>query len=158
MGDLIPRTELAESLLKKNLAKKILFFRPVDSAMNFAGLTENEGDLTLKFLLKRGVKRESIEYITSTHNSSTREESQELVNWAKRQSPHPKNLAICTGWYHTSRAGWILDKEFSGQGISVRMHPAIGKESRPGAWWRTEQGFLEVFTEYLKWAYYLARY
>jgi uncharacterized SAM-binding protein YcdF (DUF218 family) len=158
MGELIPRSDLAESLLKQGIVKKILFFRPIDSALNRAGLTENDGDLTLKYLLSKGVKKTDIEYVSATHNSSTKEEAQALLKWLQQQPAPLKNLAVCTSWYHTSRTAWILEKELTGQSVAIHMHPAFAKESKPNIWWRYEDSFLMVFNEYLKWTYYLIRY
>ena len=158
MGDLVPRTDLALSLLKSGTVKKIVFFRPVDSALNIAKLTENEGDLTIRYLLEHGGSASDLEYITSTHNSSTKQEAMALLHWVQGRSLRPSQIGIVTSWYHTSRSAWIFEKALSGQGISVAMYPAFGRQSMPDTWWNTEQGFLEVFNEYLKWLYYLAKY
>jgi len=70
-----------------------------------------------------------------------------------------RRLALARGWrslivvtdpYHTRRARMIFRNVFRDAGVQFIVRPADGAAYRADAWWRTEDGLRETWTEYLK--------
>jgi uncharacterized SAM-binding protein YcdF (DUF218 family) len=72
---------------------------------------------------------------------------------------HPaKRLLLVTEGPHTRRARWIFQRTLAVKGtqISVVSAPTDGFDY--AVWWRSEDGFLFVVSEYLKLFFYALRY
>jgi len=158
MGGLIPRTNHAIKLLNNKVSDKIIFFRTIDSKEVKAGLHKNDGILTKKYLIEKGMNEDKIIYKDKTRVSSTFEEATELLHWVKRQKTRPKKIIVVTEWYHTGRAGSIIEQVFEGANTEILVSAAYSKDSKASAWWKTETSFLQVFNEYLKKLYYFLVY
>ncbi|MEZ4741512.1 MAG: ElyC/SanA/YdcF family protein [Bdellovibrionota bacterium] len=158
MGDMLPRSNQAIKMINNKLADRIIFFRTLDLPINKAGIVENEGILTKRYLLAHGIPSAKITYIDGIEASSTYEEAKAFMQWVKKQKHRPNKILVVTSWYHSSRAGAVVEKMLEGMNTRIFVSAAYSQESNPDGWWRTEVGFLQVFNEYLKKVYYFFKY
>jgi uncharacterized SAM-binding protein YcdF (DUF218 family) len=153
MGDVADRTPHCARLIKKGLAPKIVFVEAEKDELNAMGLKPAQGETSLRYLQKLGIKDEAIIFDSRLSVTSSVEEMQANFKLIKNRLPSAKRLILCTSWYHSSRTHWITVK-LNSYGYELRSIPS----PRPKVWYAKEFDFLMVFNEYLKWAYYLARY
>jgi len=72
---------------------------------------------------------------------------------------HPaKRLMIVTEGPHSRRARWIFQRTLAGRPVEIEMLSAPTDEFDSEDWWRCEEGFLFVVSEYFKLFYYGLRY
>ena len=64
-----------------------------------------------------------------------------------------RTVILATSWYHSSRAHWIIEK-YNKDHLRIESLPS----PIPKNWYKSEQDFLSVYNEYLKWVYYYVRY
>jgi uncharacterized SAM-binding protein YcdF (DUF218 family) len=156
MGDVATRTPEALRLLQSGKVAQFVFFEAESFLIHRLGLIPQDGRLTEDFLLRLGAKEEQMLYQEGHQNTSTRDEARAIANFLRGIRPIPKRLIVVTSWYHTSRAGYILDRSLKPLGINVEMVPAYGDEKDVAdVWWKSERSLIAVFNEYLKWIYYL---
>lgn len=151
---LVPRVQTGIDLYKAGTVDKLVFFHTKPSELEDAGLALNDGAQARTLLQSHGVQGQAAHYVLDTNVASTRDEAEATLAWLEHHAPDVKRIAVITSWYHTSRAGYTFDKAFRGTDIKVDVVPAFGKAD-PVRWWKEEDSFLAVFTEELKWLYYL---
>ncbi len=153
MGNVGDRTPHCARLLKKGLAPKIIFVEAEKDELNTMGLRLADGEASLRYLQKLGIKDDAILFDAKQSVTSSFEEMRADFELIKDRLPGAKRLILCTSWYHSSRAHWIADK-VNTYGYELKSWPS----PRPKIWYAKEFDFLMVFNEYLKWAFYRARY
>jgi len=156
-GDLDTRPAAAAALWKQGLAPRIAIARSESSRAVEMGLVPNVTSLAIQMLERDGVPRAAIDEIPFPGGvTSTRDESLALRAWLK-DHPAPSVL-IVTNAIHTRRARWIFSKALQGVPVRISFHAVPDRRYRLGQWWDNEHGFLGVYSEYLKLAYYWLRY
>jgi uncharacterized SAM-binding protein YcdF (DUF218 family) len=108
-------------------------------------------------LSRRGVPAGSVRVIEG-EVASTYEEARRVREFAEANGL--RSLIVVTAPYQTRRALWTMRRVSGGSGLRVAVDaPAPGEESpRAAAWWWHALGWRLVPGEYLKLAYYVARY
>ena len=153
MGDIGDRTPHAAELWKRGVAPKIVIVTDELNPIQALGLLPPDAEVTYRYLLLLGVPDEAIIFDRSTAVSSTFEEAEALFAEVATKLPEAQHLIICTSWYHSSRAAWIF-RRLKPPAFQLSSSPSPA----PAQWYAGERNFLFVFTEYLKWAYYLTHY
>jgi uncharacterized SAM-binding protein YcdF (DUF218 family) len=153
MGDVSDRVPHCARLLKKGLAPKIIFVEAEKDEMMELGYKSPYGDASFSYLQKLGIKETAIIFDAKHSVTSSFEEMRADFKLIKERLPEARRLILCTSWYHSSRAHWIAEKVNS-HGYELKSVPS----PRPEVWYAKEFDFLMVFNEYLKWAFYRARY
>ncbi len=156
MGKVSDRTPLTAMLWQEHRAPVVIFAHCEDDPLTKIGFKTNDAEATKIYLSKLGVASNAIQMIEDVSVTSTAEEAQAIISYLlQRLSGQPKVILV-TSWSHTSRAAWVLRKESKGR-IKFMVAPATTPENSPENWWLSEESFLEVFQEYLKWIYYLLK-
>lgn len=153
MGDVSDRTPRAAELWKEGRADKIVFVEAEYDHLVRSGIRTAEGEATYQYLKQLGVPESAIIFRAASKNTSTVEEARNLFATIAQELPEARHLILCTSWYHSSRAAWILDRVNDAR---YELHSL--PSAAPLHWYAQEKTFLYVFNEYLKWFYYLLKY
>lgn len=150
------RANAAFNLWKKNPQTQIVFMKEKPEGFVAMGLAKGRDELHTEYLLQQGVPTSKIVNILDCQTTSTFDEARCLKNFLQSVSPRPQNIVIVTEWYHSARAGWLFEKVFKNNDLSINMRPAATDDPAKGVmhWWKDEEMFLRVFEEYLKWTYW----
>ena len=154
MGDVPLRTRHAARLYREGYAPIIVFSRTRSNEMIDMGSRKNDGAASLDYLLRLGVPREAIVYLDFARIGSTRDEAAVTLEYLGKHHKGLKRFIIVTHWFHTSRAGWIFERLDRDQ-FTIQTSPAESPRHSPTTWYQHEKAVLAVYTEYLKWLYYL---
>lgn len=112
--------------------------------------------LPLELLEREKVSPDDIIRISSARAGSTLDEARILRQYCQ---DHPcQTIILVTTSYHTSRARWIFRRIFKNSSITIQVAAASHSAFDEQNWWKTENGFLSYYNEYLKWAYYFLNY
>lgn len=109
-------------------------------------------------LTAAGVPTQRIEVLPGVV-TSTHEEALRVRDYATSRAF--RSLLVVTSPYHARRALWTLRRVFAGSGIEVGLSPSTnGGEATPSplTWWLAPGNWKVVAGEYVKLAYYHARY
>ncbi|SMF67196.1 YdcF family protein [Pseudobacteriovorax antillogorgiicola] len=153
MGGVSDRTEHAAKLLQEGYAKKIIFAEAEQTKAMKMGFRMPDGQATLSILKLLEVPDDKIEFLADSANTSSQEEVQLILEHIQTINPEAERLILVTSWFHSSRATWIIERQNTTP-IKIESLPT----PPPATWWGKESDFLHVFTEYLKWTYYLLVY
>lgn len=156
MGKVSDRTPLAAMLWQEKRAPVVIFAHNEDEPLTHIGFKTNDAEATKIYLQRLGVAEDAIHVLNDVNVTSTTEEAETLVAYLLKAFPPRPRVILVTSWSHTSRALFALKKE-SKDRIDFMVAPATTEKNRPETWWLSEEGFLEVFQEYLKWIYYLLK-
>ncbi|MCS7043364.1 MAG: YdcF family protein [Bryobacteraceae bacterium] len=156
-GDLDTRPAAAAELWRQGLAPLVAIARSESSRAVEMGLVPNVTDLAIVMLEKMGVPRNRIAELPFPGGvTSTRDEAEALRQYLEA---HPaRSVLIVTNAIHTRRARRIFLKALEGRRVRVAMYSVPDRRYRVDRWWENEHGFLGVYNEYLKLAYYWMRY
>lgn len=157
MGDVAERTPHAADLMKEGFAPAIIFAESESGPLVDLGYEMSDAKITADYLGRLGVDISKLTRIENPVNSSTIEEATTILKHLEHLNPKPQRVILVTSWYHSSRAKWIFER-VNQKRFTIESSPAYGKISRPEIWWKSERPFLAVFSEYLKWTYYLLNY
>lgn len=158
MGEPLPRTRAALKLYRQGLAPKIAFSRTLSSEAHREGFYLKDGDTTFQYLLRNRVPKEDILFDKSKANSSTLQEAQAITEFLNSQKSPFKSWLVVTSWYHSARVAWSLEKFKHPPETRIDYFAAKQGTNGPDNWWQAEKSVLAVYTEYLKWLYYLINY
>lgn len=154
-GDFRHRPVEAVRLYNEKYAPKIMIAPEEGNILVEMGLIQPRIKIALKQLHLLGVNEKDIEVYRDREVTSTIEEAAALKAYLEKANPTAKRLILVSSWYHTSRVGWTFEKVFSGSGIIIEVTPVTSQREAYKIWWESENDFLAVFNEYLKWVYYL---
>ncbi|NQX92257.1 MAG: YdcF family protein [Flavobacteriales bacterium] len=113
-----------------------------------------ESEVTGALLERKGVSQEDIVQLKTS--TSTFEEALEVLNYCKEEGL--QSLTIVSSDFHLRRVQMIFEKVFSDSGIQLHYAAATSEDYSLPQWWKTEQGLILVFNEYVKLAYYWIKY
>jgi uncharacterized SAM-binding protein YcdF (DUF218 family) len=158
MGDQTTmRARAACDALKHGLARTILIAAEKSREFESIGLEPSASVVHREFLIKQcGLAPLRVVILKGCETTSTLEEGLCFKSYFDQLEAKPASVVLVTGWYHTSRARWLIQSVL-GEGIRVDAVPALAAWSNPDDWWESEESFLMVFEEYLKWTYWLTR-
>ena len=112
-------------------------------------------EITLKVLEYGGVSRDRVVRLDSAAKT-TFDEAKAVSDYL---AEHPaKKLMIVTDGPHTRRARWIFRRVLADRPVEIVMFSAPPDRFDNENWWRSEDGFLFVVSEYFKLFYYGLRY
>jgi uncharacterized SAM-binding protein YcdF (DUF218 family) len=152
MGDAIDRAPHVANLYKRGYAKKIVFVESEETKLMEYGLRPLEGKMVYDFLTKKlHVPADDIVFLDKTRVTSTQEEVKAIFKELNRNKF--RTVILATSWYHSSRAAWIMNK-LNVDHLRIESLPS----PLPAKWYQSENDFLSVFNEYLKWVFYYMKY
>ena len=154
-GGLNTRPFVAAALVHGGWAPKILLNTVAAHPSEISGAVPPYFEITLKVLDYGGVPRDRVVLLDSAA-ATTFDEAKAVADYL---ADHPaKRLMIVTEGPHTRRARWIFQRVLAGRPVEIEMVSAPADEFDSENWWRSEEGFLFVVSEYFKLFYYGLRY
>ena len=136
-------------------APKILLNTVADHPSQASGAVPPFFDIILKVLEYGGVPPDRVVRLDSAA-ATTFDEAKAVADYL---ADHPvKKLLIVTEGPHTRRARWIFQRVLADRPVEIAMVSAPADEFDNENWWRSEEGFLFVVSEYFKLFYYGLRY
>ena len=158
-GDPTIRVEPASKAVLAGYGPKLFLVDCQSNHLETAGFIPKESDMTVQIAERSGLQKNQIEILlASGRATSTFDEAKAYHDFFAAHPPEPKRVVVVTSWPHSQRAGWILDKALSPLGIVVEMKPVDEVPFSFDEWWKSEEGMIFVFEEYVKWGRYLAKY
>lgn len=157
-GDFNNRPQEAARFYREKYAPRILLAPEEGNILVDLGLIRPRVEIAIAQLKRLGIPEEDIEIYSDRNVTSTLDEAVALRAHLEKNHPEAKRLLLVSSWSHTRRLGWIFDKVFEGSGRVIEVSPISFEKKAYARWWTNEEKFLKVFTEYLKWAWYLTQY
>ncbi len=131
------------------------WYLTVDMPLDVPGVNEPYGDLVKREVVALGVPSDRVLRAGGTVET-TYEEAVKLRDLAADRGF--RSLLVVTSAYHTHRARLIFEEVLRGTGIRVIVRPVENDPYRPEAWWTSERGLRDTWTEYLKLTLHLLGY
>jgi uncharacterized SAM-binding protein YcdF (DUF218 family) len=154
-GGLNTRPFVAAALLHGGWAPKILLNSVAAHPNQARGTIPPSDEIISKVLAYGGVPPDCVVCLDSKVET-TFDEAKAV---AKYLAGHPtQRLIIVTDGPHTRRARWIFERALDRQAVEIEMVSAPVDEFDNENWWRSEEGFLFVVSEYFKLFFYGLRY
>lgn len=146
------RPECGAKLFREGYAG---WYLTVDMPLDVPGVDEPYGDLVKREVVALGVPADRV-LKASGDVETTYQEALKLRDLAA--SHGFRSLLVVTSSYHTHRARLIFQDVLRGTDITAIVRPVENDPYRPEAWWTSERGMRETWTEYLKLALFLLGY
>ena len=156
MGNSATRPFHGANVYKKNPGSFVIISQTPHSRLTRSGYIDDEATLYRKILVDQGVPDSKIITLEKTI-TSTMEEATGILEFVYKNKPHGAKLKIVTDWYHSSRARWIFNK-LDEHGLNIESNYANSFPEKVNHWWQYEGSFISIYTEYLKWVYYVIKY
>lgn len=155
-GAVIWRAQKGVALFKAGYADKILLTGGYanDYFLHLMGERMTEAEMTGRLVARLGVPPSAIVIIKG--GTGTWEEAEYIRQYVR--DDHVRKVILVTSHSHSRRARWVFRKVLHPEGVKVMVVEADHGRYTPADWWRTESGLVTVFSEYVKWVYYLANY
>lgn len=154
-GNPFERAVKVEELFKKGYAPLIVTTGSNQSvALQALDIHLTEAENSKQGLIHRGVT-DSLIY-TLNQGTSTLEEAKALKKFALEK--RYKKIILVTAKFHTARVHKYFNREFEGSGITIMVCGAKPLKYQTSTWWKSEEGLLMVFNEYVKSVYYWWNY
>ncbi len=154
-GGMNTRPVVAAALVHGGWAPKILLNTVAAHPSEISGAVPPYYQIALKVLDYGGVSRDHVVLLDSAA-ATTFDEAKAVADYL---AAHPaKRLMIVTEGPHSRRARWIFQRTLAGRPVEIEMVSAPTDEFDSEDWWRCEEGFLFVVSEYFKLFYYGLRY
>lgn len=154
-GGSYERAKEAAKIYKSGQTSLLITTGEMESkVLKIVGMSMTDAMLSRRALIELGVPDSLI--ITLERGSSTFEESEEILGYAK-QSGYQR-IAIVSSDFHTRRVGWVFRRKFKKAGIDVLIAGAPPEDYAISEWWEHEAGMIFVNNEYVKLLYYMWKY
>jgi uncharacterized SAM-binding protein YcdF (DUF218 family) len=155
-GDLFVRANAGAVLFGQGYAPKVVVLGTFngDDVLRLAGVETTEAELAARLLERSKVPRHAI--IMLKVGSGTWEEAEYIRGYARAQSL--RSVIVVTSQGHTRRARWVFRRALEADGIQLMFVEADNGVYSAEDWWRSEQGLVSVFSEYVKIGYYVLKY
>lgn len=112
-------------------------------------------NLVEQVLLHEGIPKSSVERLQQPCRS-TFDEARSLAAFLR---VHPNaTVIVLTTDYHTRRARWIFRRELGDASTRVRYVGVPAEDFDAHNWWKSRDGFVMYFSEYVKCLYYWVHY
>lgn len=151
-GDPDVRPFAAARLYREGWAPRVIVPGMLVGRTAAIGIVPTQTEMFVAVLRHQGVPDSAI-VVLPGQSSSTTADVEELRAWLK--TSHAGRVICVTTDYHTRRARWSLRHGLKGVKVDTRMFgtPAAGFDETN--WWRSENGLIAYFNEYVKFARYL---
>jgi uncharacterized SAM-binding protein YcdF (DUF218 family) len=149
------RPFVAAALVKAGLARQVLLCRDTLLPDAEDGIVPPEYEIDRRVLQARGVAEEQITVLDG-ECTGTFDEAQALARFLEGKPGSA--VAVVTTTYHTRRARAVLRRTLALRGEGVRLIGAPTDGYDASNWWHYEAGVEAYGVEYVKLAYYAARY
>jgi uncharacterized SAM-binding protein YcdF (DUF218 family) len=116
------------------------------------GLVPSQTEMFVAVLRHQGVPDSAI-VVLPGRSSSTTADVDELRAWL--QTSGVRRVICVTTDYHTRRARWSLRRGLRGVKVKTEMFGTAAAGFDETDWWRSENGLIAYFNEYVKFARYL---
>lgn len=146
------RAQHAASLYHRGFAPRVVVARSEDPPAALLGLYPNDADVNVGILREAGVPDSAILMITAPGGATSTVDEGRLLRWYFRRHPAERVLLVTTE-YHTRRARWAIRRGLDGLPVEIRVSGARDPRFYAGNWWRSEEGLLAYFAEYVKWVH-----
>ena len=152
-GDENTRPFVAAALLKTGFASHALITEVLQIPNSTPYPPHHE--IARQVLLKRGIASDDIT-ILPAKATTTYDEAIALKTFLADR-PNARAMVV-TNDFHTRRSRWIFSRVFGEQTAKLSFVSAPYDAYLQNNWWRDEEGFVTIGTEYLKLAFYLVYY
>lgn len=105
-------------------------------------------------LVERGVPAERI--LLDTRSASSWDEAVNTLHLMEQKDW--RHVIVVSDPYHMRRLAWIWGRVFRSSGREFTLVASAPASWKPDGWWRDERTGAAVIMEYIKLAYYLAKY
>ncbi len=154
-GEVNTRPFHAAALYRRGVAPRVVLVRERSGPAVRQGLYPSRTDVSVLILRRGGVPDSAIVVLEPAGGaSSTREEAGALREYLR--SGGERKVVVVTNAYHTRRARLAIRRATSGLPVEVLMSPAPAHGFTEADWWRSEDGLVAYFGEFVKLAVYLA--
>lgn len=155
-GDQSVRPFVAASLVKVGLAQRALVPKTVAEPVVVDGILPPTHEVIRRVLVRRGVPEDRIIVLQEGETSHTHSDAVLLAAFL-RDRPDARVIVV-TSHYHTRRARWTFSRVLDDRAKQVCFVSAPTDRFTADNWWQCQEGLIAVGSEYLKLAYYAARY
>jgi uncharacterized SAM-binding protein YcdF (DUF218 family) len=145
----------AAALLKADWAPRGLIAEIAPSADEIDGIVPPCHEVNRDVLVKRGVAAANVAILPAAA-ASTYDEARALATFLKTE-PRARVIVV-TNDCHTRRSRWIFTRVLGDRAGQVSFVSAPSDEFPMDRWWQSQLGLVAIATEYLKFAFYAARY
>jgi uncharacterized SAM-binding protein YcdF (DUF218 family) len=145
----------AAALLKADWAPRALIAEIAPSAEELDGIVPPCHEVNRDVLVKRGVAAANVAILPAAA-ASTYDEAVALAVFIKKE-PRARVIVV-TNDCHTRRSRWIFTRVLGDHAGQVSFVSAPTDEFPMDRWWQSQLGLVAIVTEYLKFAFYVARY
>jgi len=156
-GDPTVRPGMAARLYRSALAPRVAIARAEDSVSVLAGAYPNVTDSNLTMLRSLGVPDAAIVQLRSRSGATSTVDEARVLHAYVREHAIAKVIAV-TSELHSRRARYILRRVLEPAGVSVMIAPVADRKYGRRNWWTMEDGLIGCQNEYLKLAFYVAKY
>lgn len=154
-GEINTRPFHAAELYRRGVAPRVVLVRERSGPAVRQGLYPARTDVSALILRRGGVPAPAIVVLEPPGGaSSTREEAAALREYLR--SGGARRVVVVTSAYHTRRARLALRRATSDLPVEILMSPAPAYGFTEADWWRSEDGLVAYFGEFVKLAVYLA--
>ncbi len=149
------RPFVAAALVRGGWTPKVLLNTVALHALEADGTIPRSHEIALRVLEYGGVRRSEVKVL----DVSAKTTYDEAIGVADYLAAHPaKRLLLVTEGPHTRRARWIFQRVLAAQRTEIAVVSAPTDGFDYAVWWRSDDGFLFVVSEYLKLFFYALRY
>jgi uncharacterized SAM-binding protein YcdF (DUF218 family) len=150
-GGLRVRPQRAAELYRDGYAPKVVITRAAPEVLIGHEQFRSVTDIALEVLREEGVADSSLILLPAPGGARSTEDEARALEAYLRDRP-VRRLLVVTSDYHTRRTRWTLRRELDRPSLDLRMVPAR-EEFSGDEWWRTEEGLILNFEEYIKLAH-----
>lgn len=154
-GSLESRPFAAIELYHQKVAPLVLLTNATAVPPLLVGIVPSESTAAREVLIRAGVPGSSV-VVLPQKVGSTYDEARVVRAWAEAYGA--RRIVVATDPFHTRRTRWIFERALAGTKTEVVMVATWGHIYSTKNWWRTEEGFVDFFTEVLKLVYYRLNY
>lgn len=153
-GDETRRALTAAGLVRIGLAQKVLIPENPESADVKDGITLPTAQISRRILLHAGIADDDILLLPS-QSRTTFDDARALADFVRDREPR---VTVVTSAFHTRRASFVFRKVFGPDAGTIRVVSAPNPGFEATDWWQRREGLRLILTEYVKLAFYYARY
>jgi uncharacterized SAM-binding protein YcdF (DUF218 family) len=154
-GDQSVRPFVAAALVKRGYADRALFPKNAPSPETIAAGRLPTDELIRRVLEQRGLAPEQIVLL----DGDTISTEDDLLALGRYLRDHPQSrVAVVTSHYHTRRTRLLTNRLLGQHAGQVSFVSAPTARFDASDWWRRDDGFFSITSEYLKLAYSAVRH
>lgn len=155
-GQALWRAKKAAELYNERLAPRVVAAGGGESELLLfvTGERISDAEVVGRILAHLGVPKGATTLVDGV--TSTREDAEAFKEYV--QAHQVRSAIVVTSHLHSRRARWTFGRVLNDPSVKVQFVEADQPDVKAATWWQGEDGLVTVFNEYLKYAFYLARY